>query len=229
MKKILLATLLTFTSGILMAKPYPQHDVKKEVLSQKSINLGAADQIMQDLLEQAGSYPTRFDNEADKKRASTDVIDLLYFYIAALETEVIKPKDKEYPSFLWHVARLGWVAHNMDVNVPKTAQIADKYYSLLLDSLPAKSKEKWQTQIEYGTFLVSIDKIDVAERVLKQSINEGNAMAGKSLAIALIGQGKKEEAISALRTYVKKFPQDTQAKDLLDAIESGRFKVQTAQ
>ncbi|MDO4640687.1 MAG: hypothetical protein Q4A84_03150 [Neisseria sp.] len=225
MKKAILAAFLALAFGVSIAKPYPQHDVKQDVLGNKRFNLAAAERIMQDISEHARDYPTRFDNEADKKRAGADAVQLSNIYRALLRAGVVKPKDAAYPSTLRHIARLGWMAYNMDVNVPVTAQIADEHYRLLLSALPSKSEEQAKMQTEYGIFLDAIGQNGTAIKMLKQSLNNGNAAARKPLAMALIGHGKKEEIIALMRTYTKEFPQDKQAKDLLHALENGQIKL----
>ncbi|MGF6148507.1 Putative Zn-dependent protease, contains TPR repeats [Kingella potus] len=220
MKKILAAILLA-SFGIAFAAPYLQHNVKQSVLAGQRFNGPAADKIFNDLAGHAGNYPVRFDNAADQKRAARDAGELLNIFRALIETDIVKPSDGNYLPMLHHTARLAWIAHNLDVQ--GAAQTADGYYRKLLSVQP--QAQRAQTLGEYGSFLASANQPDAALRMLRQAVDGGNAASRKTLAAVLLTKGQKEQALREIRAYVKQYPQDGEAKRMLEAVQSGRVEV----
>ena len=162
------------------------------------------------MADHAGEYPPKFDNEADRKRAEKDAVTLARLYSGLIEQKIVTEKQPErYRSVLHSIARLSWIAHNLDV--PGAAAKADQHYRMLLAALP--QKQRAGIQGEYGGFLASVGQTDAAV----------------GLGMALLAQGKKTESLKELRAYAKKYPQDKRAADLIDAVENGRFEVRRAE
>ena len=226
MKKTALAATLLLACAAVFAKPYPKYDVVKSVLHDQGFDGDAADRIREDLADHAGEYPPKFDNEADRKRAEKDAVTLARLYSGLLEQKIVTEKQPEqYRSVLHSIARLSWIAHNLDV--PNAAAYADQHYRMLLAVVPQKQRAGMQG--EYGSFLASIGQTDAAVKMLNEAVQGGSERSRLPLGMALLSQGKKSESLKQLRIYVKKYPEDKRAADLIDAVENGRFEVRRAE
>ena len=222
MKKTALAATLLLACATVFAKPYPKYDVVKSVLHDQGFDGDAADKIRKDLAEHAGEYPPKFDNEADRKRAEKDAVTLARLYSGLLEQKIVTEKQPErYRSVLHSIARLNWIAHNLDV--PGAAAKADQHYRLLLAALPQKQRAGMQG--EYGGFLASVGQTDAAVKMLNEAVQGGSDRSRLPLGMALLSQGKKAESLTQLRAYAKKYPQDERTAKFIDAVENGRFEV----
>ena len=226
MKKTALAATLLLACVTVFAKPYPKYDVVKSVLDGQGFDGGAAEKIRKDLAEHAGEYPPKFDNEADRKRAEKDAVTLAGLYSGLLEQKIVTEKQPEqYRSVLHSIARLSWIAHNLDV--PNAAAYADQHYRMLLAVVPQKQRAGMQG--EYGGFLASIGQTDAAVKMLNEAVQGGSERSRLPLGMALLSQGKKSESLKQLRIYVKKYPEDKRAAQLVDAVENDRFEVRRAE
>lgn len=226
MKKTALAATLLLACAALFAKPYPKYDVVKSVLHDQGFDGDAADKIREDLADHAGEYPPKFDNETDRKRAEKDAVTLARLYSGLIEQKIVTEKQPErYRSVLHSIARLNWIAHNLDV--PGAAAKADQHYRLLLAALPQKQRAGMQG--EYGSFLASIGQTDAAVKMLNEAVQGGSERSRLPLGMALLSQGKKAESLKQLRAYAKKYPQDERAAKFIDAVENGRFEVRRAE
>ena len=222
MKKTALAATLLLACATVFAKPYPKYDVVKSVLHDQGFDGDAADKIREDLADHAGEYPPKFDNEADRKRAEKDAVTLARLYSGLIEQKIVTEKQPErYRSVLHSIARLSWIAHNLDV--PGAAAKADQHYRMLLAVVPQKQRAGMQS--EYGSFLASIGQTDAAVKMLNEAVQGGSERSRLPLGMALLSQGKKSESLKQLRIYVKKYPEDKRAAQLVDAVENGRFEV----
>lgn len=222
MKKILFTALLAGAFAFAYAKPYPKHDLSK-IVTPNSVNFAVAEQIYQDLSRHAQMYPTTFDNARDKALATAESKELSRIFNSLLHTKIITPQHEAYLQILHRAARINWMAHNLDV--PQAAAYADRHYQTLLSAV--SGKEKAAVLGEYGNFLASVGQTDKAVALLKQSVQAGNAAAKKTLAMALLAQGKQNDAERNLREYVKAHPQDTDAKKILQAVQAGRVEVKS--
>ena len=222
MKKTALAATLLLACATVFAKPYPKYDVVKSVLHDQGFDGDAADKIREDLADHAGEYPPKFDNEADRKRAEKDAVTLARLYSGLLEQKIVTEKQPEqYRSVLHSIARLSWIAHNMDV--PNAAAYADQHYRMLLAVVPQKQRAGMQG--EYGGFLASIGQTDAAVKMLNEAVQGGSDRSRLPLGMALLSQEKKAESLKQLRAYAKKYPEDKRAAKFIDAVENGRFEV----
>ena len=226
MKKTALAATLLLACAAVFAKPYPKYDVVKSVLHDQGFDGDAADRIREDLADHAGEYPPKFDNEADRKRAEKDAVTLARLYSGLIEQKIVTEKQPErYRSVLHSIARLSWIAHNLDV--PNAAAYADQHYRMLLAVVPQKQRAGMQG--EYGGFLASIGQTDAAVKMLNEAVQGGSERSRLPLGMALLSQGKKSESLKQLRIYVKKYPEDKRAAQLVDAVENDRFEVRRAE
>jgi hypothetical protein len=226
MKKTALAATLLLACAAVFAKPYPKYDVVKSVLHDQGFDGDAADRIREDLADHAGEYPPKFDNEADRKRAEKDAVTLARLYSGLIEQKIVTEKQPEqYRSVLHSIARLNWIAHNLDV--PNAAAYADQHYRMLLAALPQKQRAGMQG--EYGGFLASVGQTDAAVKMLNEAVQGGSDRSRLPLGMALLSQGKKAESLKQLRAYAKKYPEDERAAKFIDAVENGRFEVRRAE
>ena len=174
------------------------------------------------MADHAGEYPPKFDNEADRKRAEKDAVTLARLYSGLIEQKIVTEKQPEqYRSVLHSIARLSWIAHNLDV--PGAAAKADQHYRMLLAALP--QKQRAGIQGEYGGFLASVGQTDAAVKMLNEAVQGGSERSRLPLGMALLSQGKKAESLKQLRAYAKKYPQDERTAKFIDAVENGRFEV----
>lgn len=188
MKKTALAATLLLACAALFAKPYPKYDVVKSVLHDQGFDGDAADKIREDLADHAGEYPPKFDNETDRKRAEKDAVTLARLYSGLIEQKIVTEKQPErYRSVLHSIARLNWIAHNLDV--PNAAAYADQHYRMLLAVVP--QKQRAGIQGEYGSFLASIGQTDAAVKMLNEAVQGGSERSRLPLGMALLAQGKK--------------------------------------
>lgn len=222
MKKTALAATLLLACATVFAKPYPKYDVVKSVLHDQGFDGDAADKIREDLADHAGEYPPKFDNEADRKRAEKDAVTLARLYSGLIEQKIVTEKQPEQYRFVLHsIARLSWIAHNLDV--PNAAAYADQHYRMLLAVVPQKQRAGMQG--EYGGFLASVGQTDAAVKMLNEAVQGGSDRSRLPLGMALLSQGKKAESLKQLRAYAKKYPQDERTAKFIDAVENGRFEV----
>ena len=222
MKKTALAATLLLACATVFAKPYPKYDVVKSVLHDQGFDGDAADKIREDLADHAGEYPPKFDNEADRKRAEKNAVTLARLYSGLIEQKIVTEKQPEQYRFVLHsIARLSWIAHNLDV--PNAAAYADQHYRMLLAVVPQKQRAGMQG--EYGGFLASVGQTDAAVKMLNEAVQGGSDRSRLPLGMALLSQGKKAESLKQLRAYAKKYPQDERTAKFIDAVENGRFEV----
>ena len=224
MKKIIFATLLASVMSIAYAKPYPKHDLS-QIVTPRSVNFAVAEQTYLDLKQHAAMYPTTFDNAQDKALATQEAQELARIFNGLFHLEIITPEHPAYQELLHRAARVNWIAHNLDV--PNTAAAADKHYQTLLTKLSGKNKALLLG--EYGSFLASVGHTQRAVNALQESVQQGNIAAKRELAMALLTQNKKADALKNIREYLHAYPNDTTAQELLEAIQAGRVEVKTIQ
>lgn len=222
MKKSILTALLFSVFAVAHAKPYPKHDLSK-VVTPTHIDFAIAEQTYRDLSQHASAYPTKFDNAADKARATAEAKELARIYNGLFATQIITPDNEHYHQILHRAARVNWMAHNLDV--PNSATWADSHYQTLLAQASGQDKARWMG--EYGYFLASVGQTNKAVNVLQQAVAQGNTAAKHDLALALLMQNKKDQAVQTLREYIQAYPKDTTAKEMLEAIQAGRVQVQS--
>jgi len=192
MKKTALAATLLLACAAVFAKPYPKYDVVKSVLHDQGFDGDAADRIREDLADHAGEYPLKFDNEADRKRAEKDAVTLARLYSGLIEQKIVTEKQPErYRSVLHSIARLSWIAHNLDV--PGAAAKADQHYRMLLAALP--QKQRAGIQGEYGGFLASVGQTDAAVDVLSEAVKGGSKPASLSVSICSASENRKSSSL----------------------------------
>lgn len=226
MKKLLLATLCAFAFNFAVAKPYVSHNLPDSVLNPKHgyFDYDKAVAIIKDLEQHAGDYPVKFDTKADQELARKEVAILAQMFEFLLSDNIITSKDAHYFDTVLLTARLGWIAHNLDVE--NAAMLAEKYYQQAIKIAPANQKAR--VQYLYGNFLGSSAQTDRAITMLEQALKGGYRYANKSLGLAHLTKGNQKQALQYFKAYIKEFPQDKQALEILQAIEQGKIEVKTA-
>lgn len=218
MKKILM--LLLLAAGSVSALPYPQQDVAAVVTSE-GFNLDRVLKIIDAIAKPAGVYPPRFDSEADKKRASQDVLALTNLLNLAVKEKMVQAGSPDYFHVLLAQAHLGWFGHNLQL--PQAGAAADVAYQAAIKAAPANLVP--EVKEEYGRFLTATGHVAAAEKYLRDAYAADKNMA-KALGLNLLAQGKMKEAESLLENYSKAHPRDQAIKDVVQALKKGEIEVQ---
>ena len=217
---ILLAAVIAANTA--WAAPYKSFD-SDSLISKNgekyNINIGVYIQAVENLALHAADYPTRFDNDSDRKQAITDT--QILGVMADMLTE--NGFTSENLPLLHLNARLYWIGHNLEQE--GFAEKADASYAALLEQ--GKAADKAALQEEYGRFLASTGNGKRAEAELRAAHRAGRKESALALGMVLIAERKTEEGSALLRQYVKDFPQDKQAADLLQAVETGNIEFKT--
>lgn len=221
MKKI--AFFLFALLNLAFCEPYVRFDTDS-VFSQpnenggRSFNLGAVFNGIDRLYPYARFYPLAFDSDNDKIIAKRDLEIFLNFFETLKNEKIIDnldEKDKNY--FNLQEARLFVMAHNFDMG--GFAQKADEAYQKLLSN-----DKDGQIRTEFAEFLGNSTSIDRAETEFKTAISQGSDRAYYGLSIAYLMQGKREESIDSMQKYIEKFPNDDEAKKMLEIIKTAEIK-----
>lgn len=223
MKKIIvfLAVLFSFAFG----KPYVAFDKdalfgKTDEKRSSNFKIGTLFEGIENLYSYANFYPLQFESENDKNIGKNDLelfIDLFETIRKEKIDEKLQGQDKIY--FDLYEARLFVMAHNFDM--PGFAERADVAYQKLL---PQDKNGKIRT--EYAEFLGNSASTDRAISEFQTAIKEGSHSAHYGLSIAYLTQGKRDESLKEMQTYIEKFPKDEHAKKMLDIIKTAEIKIQ---
>jgi hypothetical protein len=157
-------------------------------------------------------YPVRFKDAA--QRAA--VVKAMHKAAADLtEQRVLSLKDPELATDVALVLAMG---HNLDLG---TANLAHQAYALALRINP----ESRRTNYFYGMFLLSTVAGQARSlEYLQRAFDLGEEGAEYSIGLCLVGQGKKGEGLKRLEHYSERFPNDTQARKIIDAVRNGTLQ-----
>lgn len=231
MQKLIHLCVLTVASTVWIAsaKPYPEFDLSTLLTPDQQsggaeFHFDETERIFNALSEHAADYPTQFDNDADKQRAKQDVTQLAVLLVGLQKMGIVKQNSSEYTAINLRLARLAWMAHNMDI--PNSAEAADQTYKKLIEQ--SKGKEQLAFKEEYGRFLSSTGQTTVAEPYLRAAVDGGLKQARFPLAMNLIAQNKLKESKTLLQAYVKDNPQNKNAANILEALKAGKIEIKEA-
>lgn len=221
MKK--LCYLLALGSAFLWAKPYMPLEMNQLLVEKDgkhSINFSVLPQYLNHLAEYAGSYPPAVDNEADKIKVQQDISALIKM-LGYINAEILK-EDEELLKLqnYYVIAQLSYFGYNVDI--PQSAETANKVYIYLLQAMPEHLLPP--IQMQYGLFLTLMDKYPEGEKALLKAIELKHYPAYLALAENLIQQDKLNEAEKALDEYLKHFPDDESAKKRKDQLKNHKDK-----
>lgn len=202
------------------AAPYQKLDVSRIVQKQdgkSSIDLAVFARAIDHLVPYASDYPPRFDNDSDRAQAIKDVL-FLGEVAAILEQAATAQGDF---SIMPLNARLYWIGHNLDQ--AGFAEKADASYAAWLKH--SSATEKAAIQEEYGRFLASSAQPERAKPLLQAAYDSGRQQSAFPLGILLLSEGQQSEALTLLRDYSQRFPDNEMAKEIVQAIEAGNYEI----
>jgi tetratricopeptide (TPR) repeat protein len=177
------------------------------------VDVKLIDKIVADLAAHAKDYPTNFRTRAEKARAELDAALLVDLFDQLTE-------DKNASAeLLLKAAQVDAIAHNLDI--PGAAEKAVENYERVLKREP----ERAGANLNYGIFLAGAGKQKESVPYLEKALKGGADGAEYTLGLVQISLGNSKKAREYLKAHAKTHPEDKRPKELLDAIDSGRFHV----
>lgn len=214
------AIALVVACGSATAKDYGDWDLKRILTKtetatgpQHGVDVVYLDRVLANLAAHAGSYPPKFDNEADKERATRD---------ARLLTTMLDALTKDQsaaPELISRAAAANGFAHNLSIK--GAADNAQAQYLRLLALAPDHSR----TNHRYGTFLAGTARLKESLPYLDKALATGTIEAAYALGLAHLGLGDKERALAYLEQYRKSAPTDAVVPKMIEAVKSGNVKI----
>ena len=215
-------TKLLITSALLLslshAVPYAPMNIDQLLIKKEqgaTINLQYLQDRIAELSKNAGTYPTQFDSEADKAEAAKEAQVLLE--IAKTMTEA-----SDEPSTLYLSMQIARIGHNLDIK--GSAEQAISYADRFIEKTPDDSTGYFFM----GAFLSESGKIKEGRPYLDKALELGNEAARWSIAMSYLFEGNTEEALKELKLYQKSYPNDPRAKQLIEAINSGKLELKSS-
>ena len=216
-------TKLLITSALLLslshAVPYAPMNIDQLLIKKEqgaTINLQYLQDRIAELSKNAGTYPTQFDSEADKTEAAKEAQVLLE--IAKTMTEA-----SDEPSTLYLSMQIARIGHNLDIK--GSAEQAISYADRFIEKTPDDSTGYFFM----GAFLSESGKVKEGRPYLDKALELGNEAARWSIAMSYLFEGNTEEALKELKLYQKSYPNDPRAKQLIEAINSGKLELKSSQ
>jgi tetratricopeptide (TPR) repeat protein len=222
MRRIWLVVLALQVTAVAYGKEYGHYDTAKIVAVAQAangqysakVNFVLLDQILGDLSLHNDTYPSQFDSQEDRRRATRDVMVIS----RTLDTLLSGPaQDRQ---LLLRAALLDSIGHNLDV--PDADKKALAAFTGLLSQVPDDARANYL----YGKFLVSTGKPGEAIGVLEKAKRLGAGEADYTLAVAYSSIGLRDKALEDLRRYAKRAPKDPNVAKLIDSIRDGNIEVQ---
>jgi predicted Zn-dependent protease len=215
-KHAILVALVCSVSSNVFATPYGDYDLHKIFKISKNaqgghhteLNVAELTQMTVDLSRHAENYPPQFDCDSDKLRAMHDVK-------TATDILAILKNGEPDALIMLMAAHLNALAHNFDT--PFAAVKADAIYTQLTKEHPDNAHYAYF----YGLFLESSNQPNKAQIYLNQALSGGIFDANRSLGVLFLMKGDKDKALSYLKTYHSKTPDDSQTASLIKDIEDG--------
>ncbi|WP_374334435.1 hypothetical protein [Leeia sp.] len=205
-----LSTLLLAQTSI--SAPYPAHDLSALLQAPKAgqpahFDLARFDAIFSDLYPHAQNYPPSFDSPEDLARARQEYQQLSQM----LDTLLQHPaRDLLQRSALLH--NMGAI-----MDVPGAAQRALQRYPQWIAADAANPLAHYS----YGRFLADIGQADQARPVLEKAKTLGSEHAPFTLGLVYQQLGNTPQALTNLKAWQARHPNDKQVKQIIDAIEKG--------
>lgn len=226
MKKLL--SLLFIFCSFAYAAPYAEksQDELKQLFNIEqsgeayniNVDLPGLIEITKNLESHALNYPVLFDNEADQKNAIRDVI-----YLTNI-MDVIYPKFEKEIILLSLTLRLNNVAYNLgiqqDVSSARVLKAAEGIFLIEPNNI--------ETNYRLGYFLAASGKSDVAKPYLEKAAEAGVINANYTLGLIALDEGNDQEAIKQLTIFKDKSENKDEVAKLIDAIEKGELKKDSA-
>lgn len=224
MKKFMI--LLLSIATLAFAKPYVKYEHDKifsETNGKKSLNLNYISQAVNEIFSFAGDYPLKFENENDKKIAQNDLAVLLKV-MEFIQAEIYpKMDEKNRFGVDFNSALLFVCAHNFDM--PNYAKKADEKFTKLINQIPNNA----EIHKIFGQFLASSaanqSRMKMAKSELEKAVSLGDKSANFALSLAFLILNDQKNALKSLEEYLKFYPNDKNAKEILKAIKNGKIEI----
>lgn len=220
MRLLLLAFSLLLASSAGNAAEYGSYDLQRLLTvadspggKQYGIDGAYLDRMLGDLHAHAGSYPPRFDTDAERQRAVQDVRRLS----AILDVIIDAPDPGD--AMLLRAGFVHSVGHHLDL--PGAAAKAHTIFAGLLAANPANAHANYL----YGTFLGGSGKAKEALPYLEKALALGVVDADYALGMTHLLLGDRKSALEYLDAYQQRKPADTSVGEFIAAIRSGRFEL----
>ncbi len=221
MRRICLVVLLLQVIPVTQAKEYGHYDTGKIVAisqaanGQYSANVDFAllDRILTDLSAHNTTYPSLFDSQDDRQRATHDVVTI------SRTLDTLLSEGQQNPKLLLRAAVLDSFGHNLDV--PDAGKKAYAAFTGLLSATPSDP----QANLLYGRFLLSVGRPGEAIPVLEKAKRLRAPDADYTLGLAYSAVGLRDKALQNLERYAKRTPNDPNAAKLVDAIRKGNLEI----
>lgn len=216
-KKLLIPSLLLLSLS--HAVPYEPMNIDQLLIKKDqgaTINLQYLQDRIAELSKNAGTYPTQFDSENDKAEAAKEAQVLLE--IAKTMTEA-----SDEPSTLYLSMQIARIGHNLDIK--GAAEQAISYADRFIEKTPDDSTGYFFM----GAFLSESGKVKEGRPYLDKALELGNDAARWSIAMSHLFEGNTEEALKELKLYQKSYPNDARAKQLIEAINSGKLELKSSE
>jgi tetratricopeptide (TPR) repeat protein len=132
--------------------------------------------------------------------------------------EILAADDDARTELLLKAAFVDRIGHNLDIE--GAPQKAVQNYERALKREPNNP----QANVSYGIFLAGTGELQQKSiPYLETALKLGVADARYTLGLVYISLGDKEKALGYLEAYSKKRPEDTKAKEIIEAIHSGNI------
>jgi tetratricopeptide (TPR) repeat protein len=225
MRRIWLVVLALQATAVAYGKEYGHYDTAKIVAVAQAangeysakVNFVLLDQILGDLSLHNDSYPSQFDSQEDRQRATKDVL------VISRTLDAFLRAPTQNRQLLLRAALLDSIGHNL--GVPDAGDKALAAFAGLLSQAPNDARANYL----YGKFLVSTGKPGEAIPMLEKAKRLGVSDAGYSLGLAYSSIGLREKAVETLREYAKHAPKDTNVAKVIDSIRDGNIDLEPAE
>ncbi|MDG9728850.1 tetratricopeptide repeat protein [Ignatzschineria sp. RMDPL8A] len=224
MKKLWSIALLCvgMLSGV-MAEPYTPIKSLEEILSIReesgkyfvSFDLDKLQEAVLNFEKHARTYPVTFDSRMEQQQAIDDVIlvDML---------SVIYPFNEDIGT-LQLFLRFNAVAYNLDHNPLESLKRFDKTANLLLEL----KEDDASLHNFIANFQASTGQYEYAKTHFKRAIELGDTHSYYGLGLVYLSQDQDEKALEAFKVYQKHFPNTRMIDEVIKAVESGNYSIES--
>ncbi|SUO94766.1 tetratricopeptide repeat protein [Suttonella ornithocola] len=226
MKRTFLLAVLFPLSILVHTEPYRAFEFETIKQSQNNgqvlITLDPIFEAIDQLWQHAKGYPPQFDNEQDKATAKKDAIVLNKLLTTVFETQQNAFDAEQKQWIILNLARISTVAHNLDI--PHAWNAAEHYYQRLLQQQSTPALEE-----EYGVFFANSGNLTEGKKWLEKALKHGQKSANFGLAIVAFSENQPQKAQKYLKQYLKHYPNDNHAQELLKALADKKLTVNKCQ
>jgi tetratricopeptide (TPR) repeat protein len=171
------------------------------------------DKFLNELAPHALRYPTNFDSKSQYDKYSLNLKDFLNQMDSAL------PNFRDDTEFLFQYSLANSMGHNMDI--PGCAEKSISGFLRLLALTPNDRRANYY----FGSFLSATTLYKKSPPFLLKAIELGEEDAHYTLAFVYIKEGKRSEALSEFKAYLKVNPDNETARKMVSDIEKDVLNV----